>query len=133
MTKPGLSQDEMIAGWRTAINSLDVKPEVRLGAVFCHAQVEKADFELQLINFDDFYFNRVLISLEGLSDSFKRKTIENLALLQYDSPSIRTLNRRRDVSQNWFLERQKGVAQHCSKLSSITEDVVKEHLEALRG
>ncbi len=57
---------------------------------------------LELLDFNDFYFNRILISAEEFGDLYMRRAIENLAILHARSPQIEILNRGTDSRSKFF-------------------------------
>jgi hypothetical protein len=85
-----------------AWKELQTYPEVRVGAMIQNSEAEKSRVELQLIDFEEFGFNKVLISQESLSNPFQRMAIENLAVLDSEASGINIMNSGRDVNAKWF-------------------------------
>jgi hypothetical protein len=85
-----------------ADNELQTDPTVRVGAMIQNWKRDGISVELQMIDFDEFTFNGALISRENMSNPYKRKAIENLAILDSDVPNIHIMNSDRDVNSKWF-------------------------------
>jgi hypothetical protein len=82
--------------------------EVRVGAAIQNAEIDREHVELQVVDFDEFGFNKSLISQEGLSNPFVRRLIENLAILDADESGFNMLNNGRDVDAKWLSRRLYG-------------------------
>jgi hypothetical protein len=92
------AREDLERAWK----ELQTYPEVRVGAMIQNSEVEGTRVELQLIDFDEFGFNNVLISQENLSNPFQRMAIENLAVLDSEASGINIMNSGRDVNAKWF-------------------------------
>ena len=71
------------------------------GRILC-AEAAKSRVRLELLDFNDFYFNRILISADELGDLFIRRAIENLAILHTRCPQIEIINRGTDSRSKFF-------------------------------
>jgi hypothetical protein len=102
MRLSGSLADSTVERLENAIKNLHRHSKVRVAAGIVNAEIDGTMVELQLIDFEEFGFNRVVISPNTLSDPFHRKVIENLAILDASSSGIRLLNRGRDAAAKSF-------------------------------
>lgn len=70
---------------------------VRIAAHIINSELNKRPMELQLFQFEEFNFNKAVLSDENLTNPFVRRAIENLAVLDADTSGIRVLNRGRNI------------------------------------
>jgi hypothetical protein len=96
------------ADMERACKELQNDSKVRIGAAIQNAELDGDRIDLQVIDFDEFYFNEVSISLEGLSSPFLRRMIENLAILTSETSGFHMLNNGRDVHAKWLSQRLCG-------------------------
>ena len=110
LRQPKPTKDSTLEDLEQAWKELQSDAEVRVAARIQNSELDGTHIELQMIDFDEFGFNRVPISLENCSSPFQRKAIENLAVLDSEAAGINILNSGRDVNAKWFsnLLRQKA-------------------------
>jgi hypothetical protein len=96
------AQESTVADLEHAITQLHADSKVRVGAAILNAEFAKSKVELQLIDFQEFVFNKVEISIGSLSNPFHRRAMESLAILDSDASGLRILNRGRDVAGKDF-------------------------------
>ena len=89
--------------------------EVRVSAAILNANLGDALVELQFLSFDEFVMNGALIALDMLSDPFKRRAVENLAILDSESSGIRVINRGRDVTMKRLSSLLEKVKKHATQ------------------
>jgi len=77
-------------------------PTYRVAGRILSAEAAGSKVRLELLEFSDFYFDRILISADQIGDVFMRRAIENLAILHSRSPKIEILNRGTDVCWKFF-------------------------------
>lgn len=75
----------------------------RVGALIQNAERDGSKVELQLIDFPEFSFNGTEISLSLLSYPFRRKAMENLAIVDAESSPLRVLNSGINEEARFFL------------------------------
>jgi len=84
---------------------------VRIAARIQNAERAGTGVELQLLSFEEFYFNGVLISPDSLGSPFVRCLVENLAILDTDRPGVHLMNQGRRLEVKVFgalLERERA-------------------------
>ncbi len=67
-------------------------PCVRIAAALQNAERDKSKVELQLLQFTEFWVNRVQVTPARLGDQCVRRLVENLGILSSDGPKIDLLN-----------------------------------------
>jgi len=70
-------------------------PCARIAAHIQNAQIDRRKVELQLLDFEEFCLNRVLISSGTLGNPFVRYLLENIAILDTDRQGINLMSRGR--------------------------------------
>jgi hypothetical protein len=78
---------------------------IRVGSLIQLADQEDSKVELQLIDFPEFSFNRSEITLNSLSDPFRRLAMENLAILDAESLPFRVLNRGTNENAKFLIRK----------------------------
>jgi hypothetical protein len=102
MRLSGRLRDSTLEDLENAMKSLNRHSKVRVAAKIVNAEIDNSKVELQLLDFDEFAFNRVSISPDTLTDPFHRRAIENLAILEANSSSMTLMNRGRDLAAKDF-------------------------------
>ena len=88
----GWPDPRLIHDWK----EIQRNPCVRIAAALQNAERDKSEVELQLLEFTEFWINRIHVTPARMSDQFTRRLVENLAILSSDGPNIILLNRGRD-------------------------------------
>jgi hypothetical protein len=96
------------------VKELKSHSTTRVGALIQNAEQDGSKVELQLIDFAEFSFNGTEISPSSLSDPFRRKAMENLAIVVAESSPLRVLNRGINEEAKFFLDRMRKNAERMA-------------------
>jgi hypothetical protein len=70
---------------------------VRVAGALQNAERDSSKVELQLLEFSEFWINRIQVVSARMTDQFLRCLVENLAILSSDGPKVILLNRCRNT------------------------------------
>ncbi|MFZ1083624.1 MAG: hypothetical protein WAN35_01520 [Terracidiphilus sp.] len=95
-------EDKSVELYKQALKKLRKDAELRVANKILQADRDRTLVQLQFIDFEEYVFNNVSISPNDLSDSFKRRAIENFAVIDSESTGINILNIGKDMNTNWL-------------------------------
>jgi hypothetical protein len=105
--KAPTSSSNRLDAFKNAWKRLQRYSGVRVSAAVKNARVDNRLVKLQFLQLAEFATLQAKFDQNSISDTFVRRALENLAIIQTEAEGFRTMNRGRNVDpgRKWWLEK----------------------------